>query len=198
MALVGRMVAIDQDRPPIWRWYPISMNTSPPPILLVTLEAVLERVTYANEETGYTVARVTVRGSKDLLTVVGNLLGTQPSESLRLQGLWKSHPQYGRQIAYQTGVLDQRPPFGCSLLGLLGRVVRQTTGSRNGLHDRDGCHLSDQGAEEESVLDHIDEEIRCQNPPVPPIGRSRLKNGSHPTTHGSSLPSCCRLISIVA
>src|SRR5205823_2870942 len=62
------------------------------------LEAVLERVTYANEETGYTVARVTARSSKDLLTVVGNLLGAQPGESLRLQGLWKSHPQYGRQF----------------------------------------------------------------------------------------------------
>ena len=36
------------------------------------LEAVLERVTYANEETGYTIARVaTARSGRDLLTVVG-------------------------------------------------------------------------------------------------------------------------------
>ena len=34
----------------------------------------------------------------DLLTVVGSLLGAQPGESLRMQGLWKSHPQYGRQF----------------------------------------------------------------------------------------------------
>jgi exodeoxyribonuclease V alpha subunit len=73
---------------------------------LATLEAVLERITYANEETGYTIARVaTARGSNsnsnsnsDLLTVVGSLLGAQPGESLRMQGLWKSHPQYGRQF----------------------------------------------------------------------------------------------------
>ena len=39
-----------------------------------TLEATLERITYANEETGYTVARVSVRGSgAELLTIVGNL-----------------------------------------------------------------------------------------------------------------------------
>jgi exodeoxyribonuclease V alpha subunit len=70
-----------------------------------TLEAVLERITYANQETGYTVARVATDRSSDLLTVVGPLLGAQPGESLRLQGRWASHPQYGRQFqveAYTT------------------------------------------------------------------------------------------------
>ncbi len=68
------------------------------PVPLATLEAVLERITYANEENGYTVARVAVRGSADLTTVVGNLLGAQPGESLRMRGVWKSHPQFGRQF----------------------------------------------------------------------------------------------------
>src|SRR5581483_2020224 len=72
--------------------------TTAPPLPLTTLEAVLERITYANEETGYTVARVATARSSDLLTVVGSLLGAQPGESLRLVGLWKSHPQYGRQF----------------------------------------------------------------------------------------------------
>jgi exodeoxyribonuclease V alpha subunit len=70
-----------------------------------TLEAVLERITYANQDTGYTVARVATDRSSDLLTVVGPLLGAQPGESLRLQGRWTSHPQYGRQFqveAYTT------------------------------------------------------------------------------------------------
>jgi exodeoxyribonuclease V alpha subunit len=63
------------------------------------LEAVLERITYANEETGYTIARVaTDRSGTDLLTVVGSLLGVQPGESLRLVGRWGSHPRYGRQF----------------------------------------------------------------------------------------------------
>lgn len=60
---------------------------------------VLERITYANEENGYTVARVdTGRGSGDLLTVVGSLLGAQPGESLRMEGRWASHPQFGKQF----------------------------------------------------------------------------------------------------
>jgi exodeoxyribonuclease V alpha subunit len=66
------------------------------------LEAVLERITYANQETGYTVARVATDRSSDLLTVVGPLLGAQPGESLRLQGRWISHPQYGRQFQVET------------------------------------------------------------------------------------------------
>jgi exodeoxyribonuclease V alpha subunit len=67
-----------------------------------TLEAVLERITYANQDTGYTVARVATNRSSDLLTVVGPLLGAQPGESLRLQGRWTSHPQYGRQFQVET------------------------------------------------------------------------------------------------
>ncbi|OPG13346.1 helicase [Microbispora sp. GKU 823] len=65
----------------------------------VQLDAVLERITYANEETGYTIARVaTERSGTELLTVVGPLLGAQVGESLRLTGRWGSHPKYGRQF----------------------------------------------------------------------------------------------------
>ncbi|MFG2642890.1 ATP-dependent RecD-like DNA helicase [Streptomyces sp. NPDC048370] len=67
------------------------------------VEGVLERVTYANEESGYTVARVdTGRGGGDLLTVVGALLGAQPGESLRMEGRWGSHPQYGKQFTVEN------------------------------------------------------------------------------------------------
>ena len=63
------------------------------------LEGVLERITYANEETGYTIARVaTERTGPDLLTVVGPLLGAQIGESLRLTGRWGNHPKYGKQF----------------------------------------------------------------------------------------------------
>ena len=70
---------------------------------LSVLEGVLERITYANEDNGYTVARVdTGRGSGDLLTVVGALLGAQPGESLRMHGRWGSHPQYGKQFTVEN------------------------------------------------------------------------------------------------
>ena len=62
------------------------------------LEAVLERITFANDDTGYTVAKVDTGRGGDLLTVVGALLGAQPGESIRMRGRWGSHPQYGKQF----------------------------------------------------------------------------------------------------
>jgi exodeoxyribonuclease V alpha subunit len=63
------------------------------------LDGVLERVTFANPETGYTIARIAPeRGGADLVTAVGPLLGAQIGEFLRLRGRWSSHPKYGRQF----------------------------------------------------------------------------------------------------
>src|SRR5712675_341171 len=82
---------------------PETGSESQPNIHLAVVEGVLERITYANEETGYTVARVdTGRGAADLLTVVGALLGAQPGESLRMHGRWGSHPQYGKQFTVEN------------------------------------------------------------------------------------------------
>jgi exodeoxyribonuclease V alpha subunit len=63
-----------------------------------TLEATLERITFANEDTGYTIARVDTGRGSDLVTVVGALLGAQPGEALRMRGRWASHPQFGKQF----------------------------------------------------------------------------------------------------
>jgi exodeoxyribonuclease V alpha subunit len=77
----------------------VAVTTTQPHPRTAVLEAVLERLTYVNEETGYTVARVaTSRSGDDLLTVVGALLGAQPGETLRLSGRWSSHPRFGRQF----------------------------------------------------------------------------------------------------
>jgi len=108
-----------------------------------TLDAVLERITYANQETGYTVARVATERSSDLLTVVGPLLGAQPGESLRLRGRRTSHPQYGRQFqveAYETmlptTIQGIRRYLGSGLIKGLG--PRQTGQGGVGRADRPG------------------------------------------------------------
>jgi exodeoxyribonuclease V alpha subunit len=63
------------------------------------LDGVLERVTFANPETGYTIAKIDPgRGGPDLVTAVGPLLGAQVGESLRMRGRWTSHPKYGKQF----------------------------------------------------------------------------------------------------
>jgi exodeoxyribonuclease V alpha subunit len=74
---------------------------------IAVLDGALERVTFANPETGYTIARIApdrgtgrgpVSASTELVTAVGPLLGAQVGESLRLRGRWTSHPKYGRQF----------------------------------------------------------------------------------------------------
>lgn len=66
---------------------------------MATVEGSLERITFHNAETGYTVARIQPAGKRHHITVVGKLLGVQVGESLRLEGEWTSHPQHGRQFA---------------------------------------------------------------------------------------------------
>ncbi|MBV9384748.1 MAG: ATP-dependent RecD-like DNA helicase, partial [Streptosporangiaceae bacterium] len=62
------------------------------------LEGALERITYANPETGYTIARIDTGRGPDLVTAVGPLLGAQVGESLRMRGRWTSHVKYGKQF----------------------------------------------------------------------------------------------------
>jgi exodeoxyribonuclease V alpha subunit len=63
-----------------------------------TLIGTIERITYTNEDTGYTVAQVTPEGRSYTVTVVGNLLEVSAGENLRLHGQWISHARYGRQF----------------------------------------------------------------------------------------------------
>jgi exodeoxyribonuclease V alpha subunit len=63
-----------------------------------TLEGVLERIVFTNEENAWSVVRLVVPGNRDLVTAVGNLLGVQPGENLRLTGAWINDPKYGKQF----------------------------------------------------------------------------------------------------
>jgi exodeoxyribonuclease V alpha subunit len=52
--------------------------------VLTDLQGQIERITYSNEENGYTVAKVKVYGRNDLVTVVGNILSLTPGETCRV------------------------------------------------------------------------------------------------------------------
>ena len=66
-----------------------------------TLQGVLEHVVYVSPETGWTVARLDAGGTEPV-TVVGNLSGVQPGETLRLQGRWVEDRRYGRQFRIES------------------------------------------------------------------------------------------------
>ncbi|WP_055552720.1 ATP-dependent RecD-like DNA helicase [Streptomyces sp. NBRC 110028] len=133
---------------------------------LAVVEGVLERITYANEENGYTVARVdTGRGSGDLLTVVGSLLGAQPGESLRMEGRWGSHPQYGKQFTVE----NYRTVLPATVQG-----IRRYLGS--GLIKGIGPRIADRITEHFGVdtLDVIEEQPK-RLIEVPGLGPKRTK-----------------------
>lgn len=66
------------------------------------LQAVVERLTYHAEESGYTVVRVKVPRSRELVTVVGNFANIQAGQTLQMSGTWRDHPKYGPQFQVKT------------------------------------------------------------------------------------------------
>lgn len=63
-----------------------------------TIYGFLERITYYNEENDFVVAKLQEKGIKDLTTIVGNLSGINPGESLRLTGRWVQNRKFGEQF----------------------------------------------------------------------------------------------------
>jgi exodeoxyribonuclease V alpha subunit len=64
----------------------------------VFLQGQIERITYTNDENGYTIAKIKVQGHRDLVTVVGNLMVPTPGEIIKMYGEWVNHPKYGEQF----------------------------------------------------------------------------------------------------
>ncbi|MBF0336528.1 MAG: ATP-dependent RecD-like DNA helicase [Nitrospirae bacterium] len=71
----------------------------------IELQGQVERLTYCNEENGFTIARLTVPGRRDVVTISGALPGINAGEELRLKGEWVNHKKYGMQFkvnSYQS------------------------------------------------------------------------------------------------
>jgi len=71
------------------------------------LSGQIEKITFTNEENGFTIARMKVPGHHDPVTVVGTLMAPKPGEILDMRGEWTNHPRFGRQFKvreYKTRV----------------------------------------------------------------------------------------------
>src|SRR5574342_132336 len=78
---------------------------APPP---ETLTGLIERVTFFNEENGFAVLKVKVKGQREELTVVGSLPAANPGEWLTAQGRWVQDKQFGRQ--FRADLLSSTAP----------------------------------------------------------------------------------------
>ena len=67
----------------------------------------IERISFANEETGFTIARVKVPGRHELVTVIGTMMTPMIGETLDMRGEWSVHPKFGEQfkvLEYKTKI----------------------------------------------------------------------------------------------
>ena len=101
---------------------------------MAQLRGIVDRITFQNEENGYTVARLQVEGStaydNRLATIVGEMLSINPGETVVLEGEWTTHKQYGAQFkieSYQTvypsTVEGMRRYLGSGLIKGIGPVT---------------------------------------------------------------------------
>lgn len=65
------------------------------------LRCVVERITYQNEENGYTVLKCRAKSYSDLVTVVGAMPDAHVGSVLSLEGFWKMDSKYGRQFSVE-------------------------------------------------------------------------------------------------
>ena len=62
----------------------------------------IERITYNDEESGYSVLRMAVSGFSDLVTAVGTVMSPVAGATLSLTGTWQNHPKFGLQFKFDT------------------------------------------------------------------------------------------------
>jgi exodeoxyribonuclease V alpha subunit len=96
----------------------------------IELSGQIEKITFTNEENGYTIARIKIDGRPDLVTVVGHLMSPTPGEMLNMRGEWVTHPKFGEQFKvteYKTAIpatiFGIQKYLGSGLIKGLGPVI---------------------------------------------------------------------------
>ncbi len=64
----------------------------------VSIEGILRRYVFRNEESGFAIARIAPDEESPPVTVKGVLSGIREGERVRLQGRWVDDPRFGRQL----------------------------------------------------------------------------------------------------
>lgn len=62
------------------------------------LSGVVERITFVNEENGFSVVKIKSKGFSDLVTVVGNMASVNVGAVVSLRGEWKYDSKFGKQF----------------------------------------------------------------------------------------------------
>ncbi len=78
------------------------------------LSGVVERITYSNEENGFSIIKIKSKGYAELVTVVGSLAAVNVGATIRVKGDWRYDSKYGRQFS----VVDYRETVPATIAGI--------------------------------------------------------------------------------
>ncbi|MDL2328819.1 ATP-dependent RecD-like DNA helicase [Desulfosarcina sp. OttesenSCG-928-A07] len=70
----------------------------------VSLTGRLERITFHNPDTRFTIARLRVEETRSPVTIKGTLPDPKTGETLSVYGKWETHPRYGQQLRFDRFV----------------------------------------------------------------------------------------------
>jgi len=108
---------------------------------MTTIYGLLERIMYYDEESNFVVAKLQEKDKRELTTIVGNLTGINPGESLRLTGRWVFNKKFGEQfrvdnyeITIPATVHGIRKYLGSGLVKGIGPIMSERIVRRFGLH----------------------------------------------------------------
>ena len=107
---------------------------------MVKLRCVVEHITYQNQENGWSVMRVKVKGYDNLVTLTGSLLEVPVGSVLLVDGDWRVDPRYGQQFVAQSWtevmpatIYGIEKYLGSGLIKGIGPVYAKAIVSRFGL-----------------------------------------------------------------
>ena len=140
-------------------------------VMQESLRGIIERITFHNEENGYTVAKlVPERATRHLphwqkeVPIIGTMAGVNIGEAVELQGGWTVHPEYGKQFT----VTKMRSILPATIAGIeryLGSGLIKGVGP--GTAKRIVAHF---GSETLDIIDTRPERLS----EVPGVGKKRV------------------------
>ncbi len=94
-----------------------------------TIQGIVERVTFHNEDNGWSVLRVKCYKEFEACTVIVHQTKVFAGASMKFSGSWANHPRFGRQFKAVTAV-EQKPASAAALEKYLGSGLIKGVGPK--------------------------------------------------------------------
>jgi exodeoxyribonuclease V alpha subunit len=105
------------------------------------IHGLLEKISFHNEENDFVVAKLREKDKRELTTIVGNLSGINPGESLKLTGNWVHNKKFGEQFQVETfevtipaTLLGIQKYLASGLIKGIGPIMSERIVEKFGLH----------------------------------------------------------------